>query len=53
MPPTQQKCTPKHAPIWIWLSQYLIGRKKTKAADFSAAYLDSLDCIGFLGIETW
>ena len=51
--PQFRKYTPRNTPTGSWLPQYAIGRKKTKTADFSAACLDSLDCIGCLRIGTW
>jgi hypothetical protein len=37
MPPISEMDAPRNAPYGTWLSRYAFGRKKTKAADFSAA----------------
>jgi hypothetical protein len=53
MPPISEMNTPKNAPTRTWLPQYRFGRKNTKAADFSAALLGSLDCLGWLETVGW
>jgi hypothetical protein len=40
-------------PAGIRTSGSHFGRKKTKAADLSAAYLSSLDVLGLLRIWKW
>jgi len=44
---------PEIPPTWELASTITFGRKKTTAADYSAACRDSLDCLGCLRIRKW
>jgi hypothetical protein len=52
-PHSWKNLPPAIPPLGLGFQDTAKDIKKTKAADFSAAYISYLDCIECLGIEKW